>query len=153
MKKSIIIVILTFGVIGLNCCKKSAQPQAVVAGMTYKVDGVTKTATTVNAIIESFPDSKLLLINGTSLPDGISMDIQNAGVGTYYNRQSNGQLVSAVYSTGTDSFLAEIGGSVTITSFTADNISGTFQFTGTSQISNTSKVISDGQFNCKVINR
>jgi hypothetical protein len=142
-------LILAFLILTLSACKKnSSENPSTAPGISLKFNGTLKSSKTIVASIYTNENSMQVIgtINGT---EALSLMIQNIKVGTF-NVATD--AVVASYSTSPDFANTYLGseGSVTITSLTDNNVSGTFQFTGTNS-SNAVAAITEGTFTAKLI--
>lgn len=138
------------------CSSKNNDPAAatIPAGVSWTVDGTAYTATNIQktttgntfefagSITKSTTDSK-----------GVDITFPKA-LGTYAIPGTGAAAVTAVYvvvgpTAGAAAGYVGTGGSITVTSLTATNISGTFSFTGVDSFSGSAvtKAVSNGTFN------
>jgi hypothetical protein len=148
--KSIKLSLLILALCGLvlSSCKKSSNPApAAAVSMSLTFNG---TAKNTNVVVATYYTSEnTLQLIGTFNTEAVSIMIQNIQTGTFTLPSDN---VLATYSTANnfaDTYLGSTG-SITITSFTSDAVSGTFQFTGTNT-SNANGVVTGGKFSAKLI--
>lgn len=112
--------------------------------LTFKVDGVAKTsALTAGYYVTS--QTVLQIISSIGSVEGLTITIQNPAVGTFPITANN--TLCTYNNTSTDTYLGTAG-SVIITAFTSDTVTGTFNFAA-STFSGTTKNISEGVFNVK----
>ncbi|WP_131539079.1 DUF6252 family protein [Pedobacter nototheniae] len=139
----------------LTSCKKNIdyhpewdQPVVASAALSAKVDGTYTAFTAQATLITGSPLGKTLTIigkNGDKIITIAIYDFKGAGVYTIDN------LAQASYNqdlTPSGSFMSSTG-SVIVTSATATNIQGTFNFVAPNQDSqiNTTKTVTEGSFN------
>lgn len=147
IKLSLLAVV--FCTLVLGSCKKSSNPSpAAAVSMSMKFNGTAKSTSTVVASYYS-SENTLQVIGSFNNTDAISLMIQNVKTGTF-TLPSNDIIAS--YSQGSEFATTYLGdtGSITITSFTDTQVTGTFQFTGTTT-SNATGIISEGKFSAKVV--
>ena len=134
------------------CTKEEGHintPSSSNAAVAFKVDGVSKTATSSVATIYASLNS-VQIIGSTSAGEGINLSLNNFAVGTYDVITDNLLLSYSTSSTYADSYLASAG-TVVITAYTSTTITGTFKFTALRTSGATTKAITEGTFNCKYI--
>ncbi|RZL04700.1 MAG: hypothetical protein EOO62_20700 [Hymenobacter sp.] len=143
------------------CSKKEddAAPAAATTGVSWTADGTNYTSASANVAVQS----TIMTITGISTANSSNNTISlfvPAAAGTY---STTGAPASANYlmsynvgssSTGTvyvaSNLLVKGTGTVTVTTFSATEVIGTFSFTGDNQSGGTgTKVVTNGKFNVK----
>jgi hypothetical protein len=146
--------------LGASCAKNNDEPAPVVATteMSWTADNTNYISTTATATAQG--TNVMLDGNATSASGRYNVALSvPAMVGTYSTAgASNAVNYSMYYFTtiGTTSALymaanaGNIGaGTVTITTFSATNVIGTFSFTGSTLASGLDKVVTNGKFSIK----
>lgn len=142
------LIILSVCTLAFSSCKKSGDKPSDSIGISLKFNGTAKSSTT--PIASYYPAENSLqvegIFNGT---EAVSLMIENIKTGTF---DVASDAVVASYSTTADFNNTYLGstGSVNITSFTSDQVSGTFQFTGTNP-ANATGTVTEGKFTAKII--
>lgn len=138
------------------CSSKKNDPAAptIPAGVSWQVDGTTYTATNLQKVSSGNTFEFAGSIT-TSTIDSKGVDITfPKAVGTYAIPGTGATAVTAVYvvvgpAASNAAGYVGTGGTITVTSLTASNISGTFSFTGLDSYggAGATKTISNGTFN------
>lgn len=118
--------------------------------LTCKVDGASKTAAlTVATYYVTGGDYMQISgqLGALGSTEGVSIMIQTPAVGTFDIAVNNTLFIYTL--TSTDAYMGATTGSVTISAFTSDTITGTFSFTGVSLTTSATKTISSGTFSMK----
>ncbi|MGQ0640596.1 MAG: DUF6252 family protein [Gemmatimonadaceae bacterium] len=131
-----------------------AGPQPGAAGpgtMTAQVNG---SAWTASALKRAFFTSGLLTIQGSDGSRIITIVVRTSTTGSFSLDVGNGLGHNAIYTVvPASNWGTALGGSgtITISAINASNVSGTFMFTGISNISGTAPAqITNGQFNLPI---
>jgi len=128
------------------------QPGSASPGtMTAQVNGAAWTATVVK---RAFFSSGLLTVQGSDGSRIITIVVRTSTTGSFSLAVGNGLGHNALYTVvPACNWATGLGGSgtVTISAISASNVSGTFSFTGISNISGTAPAtITNGQFNLPI---
>ena len=140
------------------CSKNNDGPAAATTEFSWTADNTNYTSTTATATIQG----TTMMLNATapsgSSNHGITLSVP-AAVGTYSTMGASPAVNYSMFyfiTAGTASvlYMASNGGSigegtVTVTTFSATTISGTFSFTGTTLTSGLSKAVTNGKFSIK----
>jgi len=143
--KPILVLCMLLAFAGTSCKKSSTNPTSAVS-MSLKFNGTAKTSNTV--IADYIKSEGTLQVMGKFGNEGLSLMITGIKVGTF----PVGDIVIASYSTTADFQNTYIGstGTVVISSFNSDTVTGTFSFAG-STIDGRNGTVTEGKFSAKVI--
>jgi hypothetical protein len=140
------LLILTLCALVFSSCKKSSTNPTFSTSISFKINGTAKSSTNLTAVYDHTQNT-LQVISAFSA-ESVTLVIENVKTGAF-DVSTGGALVA--YSNSSDSFTGSVG-NVTITSFTNDTVTGTFQFTGTGAISSSNTaVVTEGKFQAKYI--
>ena len=132
----------------LAACSKKEEPTPtpapVTQGMSWTVDGANVTAT--SAVGHSIAGHTIMGVTGvTGSTDGMYLYVPKT-VGTYPLTSTSGAGASLlVSSSGSTRSFESTSGSMVVTGVTANNVVGTFTFTGSSGTA--TKTVTNGKFN------
>lgn len=144
--KSSLLILALCGLV-LSSCKKSGSSPSTTVSMSLKFNG---TAKNTSIVVASYyvSENTLQVIGTFNSTEAVSLMINNIKTGTFALPSND---IVASYSTSADFANTYLGdtGSITITSFTSDAVSGTFQFTGTNP-SNATGAVTEGKFYAKI---
>jgi hypothetical protein len=134
----------------LSSCKKSSSDTQPATTFAFKVDGTAKSTSNVVGIYDKATQT-VMITGSLGLTEGVTIGIPNVKVGTF-DVFNDG--ITATYSNGVDitNTYVAVSGTVTVTSFTSNTVSGTFSFVGTNQ-SNATKNITEGKFTTKYVSQ
>jgi len=161
IKFRLILFVLAASMLLFNSCEKIAGHATGASGsttggtttgsgtLTFNVDGVAKTsALTVGVYSASLGFLQISgQVGSVSSTEGLSITIQNPAVGTF-PITANNTLCIYTTTTANDSWFGATG-SVIITSFTSDTVTGTFSFVAGTFSGTATKNITNGVFNVK----
>jgi len=135
-------LLLAVGAFTASCTKDNEQPK----GMTFSVDGQSKTAGETTAYTSSTNSGNLAiagrLVKGNSYPQLLLVVPKRAG-----NSDDHDYDVQAYYMPSSSTAYQAVSGNVTLTKYSSSNVIGTFHFTGEEMYGSGSKEITDGKFN------
>ena len=132
----------------LAACSKKEEPTPtpapVTQGMSWTVDGANVTAT--SALGQALAGSTTLLVAGaTGNTGGVFLDVPKT-VGTYpLTSTSDAGASLLVNGSGSTQSFDSTSGTLVVTSVTANNVVGTFTFTGSNGTA--TKTVTNGKFN------
>jgi hypothetical protein len=146
--KPILLICMFMAIISASC-KKSDNNISTSISVSLKFNGSAKSSSTV--IADYIKSESNLQVIGKFGNEAVSISIANIKVGTF-DVATDGALVS--YATTADFSNTYLGttGTVVITSFTSDKVTGTFNFVGTT-IDGRNGTVTEGKFSAKVINQ
>lgn len=157
MRRALSYVVFTILIAGTACGGGSGNPTAPPASagagtMTAQVNGSAWTATITK---RAFVSGGLLSVQGQDGSNRIITIVARAsGSGTYSLSVGNGIGHNALYTVAPNSWgTALVGGigTLTITTLTASQVTGTFSFTAISNVSGTPPVqVANGQFDLPI---
>lgn len=147
--KPLFLLATLFVLASTGCKKNGSTPSTITANVTFKFNGSSKKYTMVNAAYYKSVNPSSIQIIGSEGTQGLNLSITDPKIGTF-NLLDNSVL--ATYSTSSDINNTYIGtsGKVVITTFTADAITGTFEFSGNNGL-NQAGAITEGSFSAKFI--
>lgn len=142
----------------VGACSKNNDAPAATTAFSWTADNTNYTSTTATATIQG----ATMMLDATapsgSSSAGVSLSVP-AAVGTYSTVGASPAVNYSMFyfiSAGTASvlYMASNGGSigegtVTVTTFSATTISGTFSFTGATLTGGLSKAVTNGKFSIK----
>lgn len=137
-------------IVAFSSCKKDSSESNPTTTVSFKLDGTDKSTSTVLSAYDK--NSKALLVSGSLSPsEVINISLENIQAGTF-DVVNNG--IVATYSNGASDLdtYAAISGTLTITSFTNNTVSGTFSFVVMNQ-ARTTKNITEGKFSTNYVSQ
>lgn len=163
MKYIALLLFVSLAILSLNSCKKKTDAAPVVTStMSYKVDGIAKTA--LNA--GTTPGGASFGIFGEDAEGSVSIIIHNKRdsvtgypiktdlkVGSYNLDNSLLEMWFSANPPQSDAFYFGYEGTLKITAVTDDRIKGNFEFTAADTSGRFTKTITDGVFDCKIQKR
>lgn len=140
--------LILFVLLSISACKKDrAVDNSFSASMSFKLNGKLQqsNAPPVADLFVSNNTNTMQIVGRFNDTEGMSLSLKNPAIRTYDVVKDTLVLV---YTTQPDYNYAYIAtsGSLTITSITDANVTGTFQFTGTNGSTATTRKITEGKF-------
>ena len=144
------LLMLTICALALGSCKKDKE-ETGNSSFSAKIDGATKTSITAPTATLYSSENSIQIVGQFSTTSGISIMIENPRVATF-DVNSDDVMIDYMATNDYSSTYSGVTGNVKVTSYTADRITGTFEFVGELNAnSGNKKTISEGKFDAKII--
>lgn len=137
----LIVVVLVF--VAIYGCKKDNSSIGVNASLSFKVNGVAKSTNTISITNTTNPSEMVVLAN-LNTTESIYFTIKNPKIGSFDVSTGSATITYAADTVAT-SIYNGVAGTVTLTSYSGNTATGSFQFTG-SNVAHSSLNITEGLF-------
>lgn len=138
-----LLILVVCGLLYSSCKKSNSNSPLVTPSFSLKVNGISKSTNTITTNYSK--STNILQVEGVfNTGEQLSITINNVKAGTFDIATGAAVADYLISNNAVDSYAGTVG-TVTISSFTNSNVTGSFQFTGTN-LASTSIAITGGTF-------